>query len=211
MHLTDCVSSYPIIVDTEQNVVRDCLDHNFFSLGRSINTSALIALTHSGYTLGEKTIYNGIHWLSPYTVAKVRPENLAVSYYLPNVQKKAEVVRYTPKIMASVGKISGDIAIPLSGGNDSRAILACAARSQKTSHLFSYGYRGNPDSECAERVATKFGRKLNIFTKSFRAHSEFWRSYEWSNIASLQNCGVSIPFYQDAIYIADIKRDYPTR
>ena len=125
-------------------------------------------------------------------------------YYLKSTAINDKKNSYIENLKRSVRKIDAKIAIPLSGGSDSRAILATVLNEKKIMKLFTYGFAGNWDSDGAKIIAKSINSPIKHYKYSFRAHRNFWQTTDCQNVTKLQNTGVSIPFYQDTIYLKEL-------
>lgn len=131
---------------------------------KEIDRDSLYATFNLGYTVGEKTIFKGIHKLLPGHYACVDKNGLKIEKYwdlredvqytdLNDASKKLrEMLEESVKL-----RLISDVplGVYLSGGLDSSAITALVSKMQENVKTFSVGFgEGNPNElEHAKRVA----------------------------------------------------------
>jgi len=137
----------------------------------TFNSEAVREAAMAGFVTGPNTLVEGLHQLDPGTVTFVPADGSVISHHRAFVYSpmasSADTVNLGEQLnhvidmaMDRVLSAAGDspIWVPLSGGLDSRLILARLVSSGASNlKAFSYGPRGNPDAEVARTVADHLG------------------------------------------------------
>lgn len=139
---------------------------------RSLRKDAVIDFFLFGYLLGDKTFFKHIHQLPPASILEISKHGLKITKYWDyeyvadhNTRPREELVEELGALwqQAVERRIKKDerIIIPLSGGLDSRAILAAALRCTPKDNIitFTFGEPGSFDFEIGKMVAKKAGVK----------------------------------------------------
>ena len=186
----------------------------------SYNNDSLLEFALSGYCLGNKTLINGIHSIGPANIIWGDSNSLNISKYFSyhktlskNNKKSFKDYFYTINniIDDSINYIienSNDktIYVPLSGGLDSRLIIAkFHEKKYKNIKSFSYGLKNNSDALIAKKVADHLDVKWDYiwFDKAkFRKlyFSEFKKKYD--NFSDHLSC---IPNYAEIFFLNSLK------
>lgn len=140
----------------------------------------LLQKIHYGYSIGDRTYYQGLSRLNPGEILSYKSGNVPLelkqgkSYYSGAYIKGAysdEVFKRFSKIMSLHRKRSERIGIMLSEGFDSRFIGGLARNAGFKINCFTHGTSGTKGSEITRRIATLLGASyqfeplLNGFTK----------------------------------------------
>lgn len=155
----------------------------------------LVSFLTTGYCLGEQTLFEGVHCLEPGSVLSVDLDTLTLSrdrYWRMIYQeddhlrkrKDASAALYEA-IMESQERLLGprdsSFDILLSGGHDSRCMLACAARGGRIpKRTFGWGARADipySDPYIAASIARRFGVRFDFFgydTGTFVENADAW-------------------------------------
>ena len=186
----------------------------------SYNNDSLLEFALSGYCLGNKTLINGIHSIGPANIIWGDSNRLNISRYFSyhktlskNNTKNFRDYFYTINniIDDSINYIienSNDktIYIPLSGGLDSRLIIAkFHEKKYKNIKSFSYGLKNNSDALIAKKVADHLDIKWDYiwFDKiKFRKlyFSEFKKNYD--DFSDHLSC---IPNYAEIFFLKSLR------
>ena len=139
---------------------------------KSLRKDAIIDFFLFGYLLGDKTFFKRIHQLPPASVLEVSKNNMKLTKYWDYEYDEEYDARPQEELIDELGalwqraverRIKRDetVIIPLSGGLDSRAILAAALRCTSKDNIitFTFGDPGSFDFEIGRMVAEKAGVK----------------------------------------------------
>lgn len=186
----------------------------------SYNNDSLLEFALSGYCLGNKTLINGIYSIGPANIIWGDSNSLNISKYFSyhktlskdNAKSfKDYFYKINNIIDDSINYIienSNDktIYIPLSGGLDSRLIIAkFHEKKYKNIKSFSYGLKNNSDALIAKKVADHLDVKWDYiwFDKvKFRKlyFSEFKKKYD--NFSDHLSC---IPNYAEIFFLNSLR------
>ncbi|GAG59852.1 unnamed protein product, partial [marine sediment metagenome] len=150
---------------------------------KSLRKDAIIDFFLFGYLLGDKTLFEHIHQLPPASILEISRHGRKLTKYWdyeydeeygtsPKEELIDELGRLWQKAVERRIKKDETIIIPLSGGFDSRAILAAALRCAPKDKIitFTFGEPGSFDFEIGKLVAKKAGVKnipLGVEKKDF--------------------------------------------
>jgi asparagine synthase (glutamine-hydrolysing) len=139
---------------------------------KSLRKDAIIDFFLFGYLLGDKTFFEHIYQLPPGSILEVSKDDTKLTKYWDyeyneeyNSRSKEvlidELATLWQKAVERRIKKDEKIIIPLSGGLDSRAILAAALRCTSKDNIitFTFGDKGSFDFEIGKMVAEKAGVK----------------------------------------------------
>ena len=143
-----------------------------FGPKKSLRKDAIIDFFLFGYLLGDKTFFEHIYQLPPASILEVSKEGIKLTKYWDykydeeyDARPKEEMVeklgRLWQKAVERRIKKDEKIIIPLSGGLDSRAILATALKCTPKDNIitFTFGEKGSFDFEIGKMVAKISGVK----------------------------------------------------
>lgn len=166
--LCDHTQSYPVYYNTKTGDVSCTADD---LITGTINKQSVIEFSTAGYTLGEQTLYSDIKQVQAGEYIQidktVSPPKITKERYYIYSPKPAESKKTENELIDELGvvidsvfermikSINGQpICVPLSGGLDSRLILAkLCEHGAKDIHTFSYGLKSNFEAKTAEKVA----------------------------------------------------------
>lgn len=166
----DRLSSYPIFYD-------DMFIYDSSSVPKDINVqdNALLEYLMSGYTLGRKTLNKDISRLtSGELLIREKDKTSITSYYkyyptaisLDNKQTHLDKLSYLidTVINRTIDLADGKrLLLPLSGGLDSRILLAKLCEKQYDNlFVFTYGFKESHEAKMAKEVCQKLGVKWNF-------------------------------------------------
>lgn len=169
--LVDRIRSYPLFYTN--NTGRFSLSDNPYDLVDSpvFGILPIIEFKTAGYTIGRKTLYEDVFQVEAASLILFKNNVVTITEYFNytavNTKKrgydecKKELKEILDRAMLRmVESVKGrPIAIPLSGGYDSRFILAWLVNNGYSNIVaFTYGKKNNPDMLLAEKVA----KKLNV-------------------------------------------------
>lgn len=137
------------------------------ALPKSADVQALAEITGFGYPFGAGTPYAGIKMLLPCEVLTVRPGSVSFSRYfdwcgirpvdVPEEQARAEVYRLFQRAMRRRLRADRTTFAYLSGGLDSRVVVAALRAEQVHTYTFNYSLAGTQDQVFAKQYAEKCG------------------------------------------------------
>jgi len=140
---------------------------------KEINHEAVVDFFAFEKILGDKTLFKGIKALPPATVLVWTNGKLFKHRYwdfefkVPCDQKEEEYVVNLVCIFkkAIERRMRGNhrIGVNLSGGMDSRTIVAAIDKKHYPIHTFTYGVREGDEAKIAEKIAKKLGAKHKFF------------------------------------------------
>jgi asparagine synthase (glutamine-hydrolysing) len=193
-------------------------------LGASdIDPLAAAAFALSGYTLGATTLYPAIAELAPGELALWQDESAAplrrrYSLYRPeralsepvsgDLKKplRAVTLRLFEKLIADAD--GRPIVVPLSGGLDSRLIVAALVHlGCRDIRTFSYGLPGNFEATTAEKVADALGIPWRFAPSSPADHRAFHTSALHADYLDYADTLSSLPNNLELPYIDRLRAD----
>jgi asparagine synthase (glutamine-hydrolysing) len=178
----------------------------------SLDEEAALQLAMGGFTIGERCLIPSLRSLRPGTVAIVRRGETKVvrhARYLGPVEADADPrdpalrKRHNDLLLGivedMVRSVEGRrIAVPLSAGLDSRAIL-CALKEVGYDRVtsFSYGLPGNHEAAGARKVAMRLGVPWRMIDYSPSGQRRFFESETARNFLAFADRPDAMPFMQD--------------
>jgi asparagine synthase (glutamine-hydrolysing) len=164
-------------------------DMRFFSTSLLAAASALPRLSFDAQgvyefafnvvPVGDDTVFAELKMLGPDKLAELRPDGVAlhaVAKPLPEAREmplEARIEAHRDRLMAVVGDHVGQFGdtlyCPLSGGLDSRLVLAALRAAGSTPRVYVYGDAGSADVRIAREVAAALGFDIEWLDK------EAWR------------------------------------
>jgi len=151
---------------------------------KSLRKDAIIDFFLFGFLLGDKTFFQHIRQLRPASILEVSKDGMNLTTYWDyeynenyHTEPEEELIEKLDTLWqkAIERRVKGDkkILIPLSGGLDSRAILAAALKCTSKDRIitFAFGEKGSFDLEIGKMVAKKAGVKhiaLGVEKEDFR-------------------------------------------
>ncbi len=173
-----------------------------------INPDAALAVAMAGYTIGTRTLYRGLEQLGPGEFLNCEtgsaPRRVRYYQYRPwRVREEEEGVfrsRFAEMHMSLIERMvsqAGErvIALPLSAGRDSRAIVSALAElGAKNVICFAYGLPGNYEAAASKKIAKKLGYEWHFVPSTHAGQRRFWNSdlnAEFQEIAD-SNCSTTV-------------------
>jgi len=137
-------------------------------VSRKIDHSAIASLFFFGFVMGNRTYFESIQLLPPASFLVFKNNRISISNYwdfnfLDKKEGKAKGYyeqRLGELILQAVHRHVKDgvrITVPLSGGLDSRTILASISKEYHPVNTFTFGTEDMDDVKIAERVSTALG------------------------------------------------------
>lgn len=173
----------------------------------------------AGYASSNNTLYTNIKQLQSgdYLIIDSKKQKVKIYYhYLPDSKTKPKKVDYVKQLATVIdncidkviAKANGKtIWVPLSGGLDSRLILAkLVEKNYKNIRSFSYGPSGNSEAVIARKVAKNLGVKWQFVKAGSKVTKIFFnsqlRKQFWSEASGL----CSVPNHQDFFAIYQLRQ-----
>jgi len=183
-----------------------------------INDQAVLELAMSGYTIGKKSIFNGISQLTAGSYLLYQEESLVIRRYYDykpwNLRSSTEKVfksdlsEVTWNIIHNmVNSVHGrQIVVPLSAGNDSRLIVSLLKELKvKDVHCVSYGLPGNFEAETAKLIAERLGYKWTFIPLSIKNQKKAFSQKIFDDYLKFSDSLVNSPVLIDYSAIQVIK------
>lgn len=182
---TDRTLSFPIFYHSQTNRISNHAQYLDAKLKENIDKDALLSFTASGYTLGNTTLHKDIRIFEAGTYALFKTSDPVKTkrYYIyapkPTPQTPQTAQNNFGKaidraIADCISCANGaPIWIPISGGYDSRLILAKLHEHKYDNlHCFSYGKNNNDEAKIAKQIADNLGMQWHMLP----AHSQTARA-----------------------------------
>jgi asparagine synthase (glutamine-hydrolysing) len=209
---TDCIASYPIFYKKIGNNYLVATAGSVLVKNCKIDTAQGKALMLSGYTIGNKTIYENVmtfqHGQIYFQASGEAPQFSRYYQYTPwansveidSTQLKRNMINVTlTAISRVIEQAAGQtIAVPLSAGLDSR-LVASALKHLGAENVvcYSYGPKGNFESGIAKQIAERLGYKWVFVEVSPDIQKKFWKTQIPKSFAAASNDFVAAPVFHD--------------
>ncbi len=142
----------------------------------SFDPQGVYELAFNVMPIGDDTVFAELKTLSPFAVIELTEGGVirhAVAKPLPDAPGELplaeRIARAHARLAAAVGAhvdgAGGEICCPLSGGLDSRLVLAALRERGVKPHVYVYGLPGDPDVEIAKAIGTALGFAVAWFNK----------------------------------------------
>jgi asparagine synthase (glutamine-hydrolysing) len=175
---------------------------------KRINEKAKLELLMSGFTIGNKTIYEFLYTLKAGELVFFEHNNYEYIHYYKYFGKLAnkgfeeylqELTDVTLKIFKKMLHQIGDkqIVIPLSGGNDSRLIASILKYlGAKNVKCYTYGTSGNFEAKIAKKIAQTLGFEWKFIPLTHKNEKKFYASNDYNEYLKFSETFSSVPFIQ---------------
>ncbi len=182
-------------------------------IGR-IETSEYLAST---FVSGGDTLVEGVHYVKPGEIVSIAKQDGSVdveNWWLfdPDFSHEAQAGEYDAILLDVFRDLARaldgrQVLIPLSGGLDSRTVAVMLHRvGYENVVCFSYGRRGNFETETARKVAQALGYELHYIEYSTDAWLEFRRGPDWDGFLSYAFQGCRTGCIQPTIAMKELVR-----
>lgn len=175
-----------------------------------LGTDAVLDFLCVGYVTENGTLLQGVKQVEPGSCMVFRSGNLEKRThfsYRPNIERSivpdsyydafVEALAGSFRRLKEVTK-GGQIALPLSGGCDSRLIATCLRRFGLDNVIaFAYGRAGDPDPATSKKVAEALGIEWFCVDYSNEKWEEISRTKSWSDYCAYAFQFSSVPHPQD--------------
>ncbi|MCP3730658.1 asparagine synthase C-terminal domain-containing protein [Sphingomonas sp. MG17] len=173
----DYFSAFQLFGDTGGRVFSTSLLAATAALPKlSFDPQGVYELAFNVMPIGDDTVFAELKTLSPFAVAELTESGVvrhAVAKPLPDAPSGlpfAERIerahaRLAAAVGAHAGSFDGEICCPLSGGLDSRLVLAALREQGVRPHVYVYGNPGDPDVDIAIGIGAALGFPVEWFDK----------------------------------------------
>lgn len=142
----------------------------------SFDPQGVYELAFNVMPIGDDTVFAELKTLSPFVVLELTADGVVrhvVSKPLPetpgDLSLRERIDRHRARLSAivgaHVGNFSGEVMCPLSGGLDSRLVLAALREQGVRPHVYVYGNPGDEDVEIARGIGRTLGFPVEWFDK----------------------------------------------
>lgn len=175
---------------------------------KKINKDSVREISMGGFTIGSKSIYSNL--ITPIAGEYILIENDTIiknTYfsYFGKLSKKnydsllKELTDITllifRRLLRQVG--SRQIVVPLSAGNDSRLVVSILFHlGAKNVKCYSYGQRGNFESEVSKSIAKKLNYEWIFVPLTHNSERKFYNSNDYKDFLKFSENHSAIPFIQ---------------
>jgi hypothetical protein len=166
------------------------------------NPPGVVSFLSAGYCLGDQTLFEGIHCLEPGSILSIELNSLELHLtrywrmsYEENrdlgTRESASAALYEAITKSHELLLGTDCSfdVLLSGGLDSRCMLACVVRAARMpTRTFGWGARADvpySDPYIAAQIARRFGVRYDFF--SYGTESFIQNAHSWSYTSELAN------------------------
>jgi asparagine synthase (glutamine-hydrolysing) len=217
----DKIRSTPLFFTKIKNFYYiDCDPKNLVNLdefSKTINEDAKLELAMSGFTIGNKTIYNNLYSLQAGEIVIFHNndyEYLQYYKYFGEIIEKnfdqylEELSNVTIKIFKKIINEIGNrqIIIPLSAGVDSRLIASLLSHlGVKNIKCYTYGTPGNFEAKIAKLVADKLGYEWRLIPLTYKNENKYYQSGEYNEYLNFSETFCSVPHIQGLSSIKYLK------
>lgn len=180
---TDYFGAFQLFHDADMRLFSTSLLSAVQALPRvSFDPQGIYEFAFNVVPIGDDTVFQEIKTLGPDRIATLTKDGAAVERVrkpLPDAQKlplAERIAAHRDRLMAVVGdhvrQFGDNIYCPLSGGLDSRLVLAALRAAGSTPNIYVYGGEDSADVRIAREIAAAQGFALDWLDK------EAWRRFE---------------------------------
>ena len=175
---------------------------------KNINFNSRLEIFMSGYTIGNKTIYNELKSLKAGELVFFHNNDYEYLHYYKyngDIVKKSleeyleELKTLTSNIFKKTLNEIGDrqIIIPLSAGNDSRLVASILKYlGVKNVKCYSYGTKGNFEAKIAKIIANKLDYEWRFIPLTHKSEKKYYASEEYKEYLNYSESFCSVPYLQ---------------
>ncbi|WP_455756644.1 hypothetical protein [Sulfurimonas sp.] len=217
----DKIRSTPLFFIKKEN--NFYIDNDPKNLVKNINFNqnvideSILEILMSGYTIGNKTIYNDLFSLKAGELVIFEKNDFKyIQYYKyfgeiinksysEYMEELSEVtLNIFKKMLEEVG--NRQIIIPLSAGNDSRLVASALKHlGAKNVKCYSYGSIGNFEASIAKVIASKLGYEWKFIPLTHKTENKFYASLEYKDYLKFAETYCSVPYIQSLSTIKYLK------
>lgn len=183
------------------------------TLDKEINEVAMAEFLIFGYPLEERTLFRRVSFLPPGSILNYSKGRISVKKYwdFPYTEdykdySESHYIEGLANLLlrAVERQLQGShrMGVSLSGGLDSRTIVACIDRKYYPIHTITFAERGCDDQKFAKLVANKLGTIHHFYQLSPESIVDFFQKASWISD------GVQSPWTMHGISILEDERSY---
>ncbi len=217
--LVDKCRTFPLFYANTGN--KTVISDNPYSIKETnvIREDSIASYMSTGYVTGNRTLFEEIFPVPPFSILIISKNKQSIfEYYtyatptlidVPFDVATNQLHCILDQAMARMVNTLNNrpVAIPLSGGYDSRFILTwLVTHDYKNVVAFSYGKEGNPDAKVAEKVARQLGVKWIPVFYSKALIDGFTSDPNFLPFCHYMSAATSMPFMQDYFAIKELVR-----
>ena len=214
--ICDSVRTYPIFYSEEENSMSfDIFDTIFAMKNITFNQKSLLEFNMSGYCLQNRTIFNGINQIRAGQIINLNKNNSFYYKFLPekNIfnQSEENLIKKLDQISDNIFKRivekykNKKILVPLSGGLDSRFVLAKLIENNcKNIEAFTYGEYNNGEYKIAKKIANKLNIRLRFIGTLANDTRKYFNKIKRKEYFSFSSSFCSTPNMQEYYVIQKI-------
>ena len=195
-----------ILIGNSATVIKDSI----CSSGCSFNDSSVLEISMSGYTIGDKTLYNSIHQITAGEYMCIHNSRIHKQYYhtyspwktrtrtesLLKKELTSVLIDVMDRLALSVK--NKRVVVPLSAGYDSRLIVSGLKQAGVKDVLcVSYGRAKSFEVSAAKNIASKLGYDFKHVNYDSSYIRNYYNSDEYSKFKSCFDRKNSVEFVQD--------------
>lgn len=221
---TDSISSVPLYYASYKDTWYFSDDANYLAkkLGLGIDEERLLEFRACSYTTGKYTLYRNIYQLLPGEIIyfNLCSNQLTITkyfdyQYFPNsLDTTALIEKYDSLLLMVFEKLANrlnekKVLVPLSGGLDSRTVVAMLKRvGYKNVLCFSYGRKGNIETSISKRVSEALGYDWIYEEYTGDTWESLYNSDEYTDFIRFSGRGSNIGCIQALPAIISIKNKH---
>lgn len=181
-----------------------------------INEFAALEISMSGYTIGNKTIFDNLNSLRAGEFAVFSENSYDVhqyfKYFSDNSDKELDhlrtlssiTIKIFKKMLSNIG--NRQIIVPLSAGNDSRLVASILKElGHENVICYSYGLSGNFEAKTARIIAEKLKYKWIFIPLLHQEEKKFYKSKEFKDYLKFSETYCSVPYIQSLSTVKYLK------
>jgi asparagine synthase (glutamine-hydrolysing) len=181
-----------------------------------INESAALEISMSGYTIGNKTIFDNLNALRAGEFAVFSANSFEVHQYFKYYSNDHDIqpdylsmlteitIKIFKKMLISIG--NRQIIVPLSAGNDSRLVASILKElGHENVICYSYGLSGNFEAKTAKLIAEKLKYKWIFIPLVHQEEKKFYKSKEFEDYLKFSETFCSVPYIQSLSTVKYLK------
>ncbi len=185
----------------------------------NLNGCAKLEIAMSGYTIGNKTLYDEIERLESGECVLLNQGLYCRAYYYTyspwKIVERSEEQLHKDFLNTCLGVFKklkdsiGDrqILVPLSAGNDSRLVASCLREvGVKNVVCFSYGRKGNFETPISKAIANKLGYRWIYTRDRLRCKRQFFQSKEYQKYVDAFESFSYTPNVQEVYEVSMLKQ-----
>ena len=204
-----------LLISDKGSLIKKELNLTSLDVDKSISEAFAV----SGYTIGEHTLYKNVKQINPGSYLWIEDKKLFVNKYY--TWKPWNIYKHQVNLSSKLNKINEKIfknlisslenrqvIVPLSGGLDSRLILAGLKKfNYKNVLCISYGLKNNKDAFVAKQVAKKLGYEWIFIKYNMRDLRKYFYTKEYMEYSNFCDSFTSIHFVGEYIMLKKLSNN----